>query len=148
MDNKMTEFIREFNGNLSELEQFNNLEYATNGFYEAISLPAVNLFDSENYTCDHFKKITLSNLLKVISDLGEVAGNMFADEIWAWEKETEIKIKEKFPNSKIKVKRLGTLRYKIILSGKYSEEGMSDFIEVVTQDFQYMFDGCKLDYEY
>lgn len=148
MENKIIEFIGEFNTKLEVLNQYNNLQYVTNGFYEAISLPEVAIFDDGNYTNEHFKKIALSHLLKVISDFGEVAGNMFADEIWDWEKETKIKVKDKFPNSKIKIERLGTLRYKIIISGGYSEEDMSDFVDVIAQDFQYMFDGCKLDYEY
>ena len=148
MGNKMIRFVEEFNTNLDVLQQYSNLEYLTNGFYEAIGLPQVSVFDDGNYSSEHFRKISLVQILKVVSDWGEVAGNMFADEIWAWEKEIKNQIVEKFPKSKITVERLGTLRYKIILSGKYNEESMSDFIDVIVQDFEYMFDGCKLDYEY
>lgn len=148
MENKITDFVTEFNTNLSVLKQYENLEYTTNGFYEAIGITQISLFDDGNYPSEHHRKIALSHLLKLVSDWGEVAGNMFADEIWAWEKEVKEQLENKFSKAKMKVGRLGTLRYKLIISGKYDEETMSDFVDVVKQDFEYMFDGCKLDYEY
>lgn len=148
MDNKIIEFISEFNGALVKLNQYSELEYVSNGFYEAINAPQVNLFDDGNYPTEHFRKIALAHLLKVTSDWSEVAGNMFADEVWAWEKEIKKQLKDRFPKAKSKLQRLGTLRYKIVMSGEYEEEAISSFIDVVYQDFEYMFDGCKLDYEY
>lgn len=148
MKNKMIEFVREFNTSLGELKQYSDLEYSTNGCYEAISLPQVNLFDDGNYPAGHFRKIALTQLLKVVSDWGEVASNMFADEISAWEKEVRKQLKDRFPQAKMAVMRVATLRYKIILAGKYDEEPMSEFVDVIVQDFEYMFDGCKLNFEY
>ena len=148
MENNIVDFVREFNTELDVLNQYSNLEYTASGFYEGINLPQVNLVNDNDYSSEHFKKVALTQLLKVVSDWGEVAVNMFADEIWAWEKETIEQVIEKFPKSKVVVERLGTLRYKIILSGKYNKESMSDFIDVIVQDFEYMFYGCKLDYEY
>ena len=147
MENKIVEFVREFNGKLVDLEQYNQLEYVTDGFYKAVRLPTVGVSDYE-LPSEHHRKIALSHLLKLVSDWGEVAGNMFSDEIWAWEKEVNKQLEQKFTTSaKMRVGRLGTLRYNLIISGKYCEESMDDFLSDIKRDFEYMFDGCKLDYK-
>lgn len=44
--------------------------------------------------------------------------------------------------------RIANCRWKISISGKYNEDIMGDFLDVMKEDFEYIFEGSKLDVEY
>jgi hypothetical protein len=148
MENKVLEFITEFNTKLEEHNLYTNLLYVTDGNSEGIVTPEIVLWDDDNYSTEHIRKITLTSMLQVINNYNTLVEEMFSGEISAWEKAIEEQLKSKFELAKMKLKRTAVLRYKLIISGKYNEDFMEEFVDVVKEDFEYMFSGCKLDYEY
>lgn len=44
--------------------------------------------------------------------------------------------------------RIATCRWKIVISGQYNEDIMEDFMDVLKEDFQYIFEGLTLDIEW
>lgn len=147
MEKEITEFVREFNAGLENSNEYNSLQYKSDGYNEGIYIPEIFIWTDESGSL-HYKRKALSSAIRQLSLLNEVAHNMFGDETLAWENEIKKVLTEKFPYAKMKVKREATLRFKVIISGEYNEDTMSDFVDVIKQDFEWMFEGCKLDYEY
>lgn len=148
MENKILEFVREFNTNLDQINQYSLLQYSNDGFTQSISLPEINIFDDDNYGEDRFKRVALSRLLKVVSEISTTAEEMLIEEISIFEKTLKSRIKEEFPKSKFSFFRVATLRWKIVMSGEYDEDKMGDFLDGFTQGFYYEFEDCRLDLEY
>jgi len=147
MENKIIEFIREFNSNLENSNGRVLLAHEDYGFQEGIVVPSLYLWDDQNCNIENFKTVSLSNLLKQISELEEVANNMLVEEIDKFFEEIKNKIDEKFTYARLKYERIAKLRWRLIISGTYNEDIMDDFIEVVAEDFKWKFDGLILDYE-
>ena len=58
-------------------------------------------------------------------------------------------MKEKFPEAKFLYARGGTiLDYVVTISGRYDEEKMEEFAEIVKEDFEFEFEGLKTEIKY
>ncbi len=147
MENKILEFIREFNAGLEDSNYYNLLQHTNDGFNEGIILPEIGIFN-DNDSYDHFKTIALSSLVRQLSEIQEVAGELLADEVDQYFAEKKKQLKEKFPDAKLKYQRLAVCRYKAVLSGSYNDDIMAEFAEVLEEDFKWMFSEFKLDVEY
>ena len=143
-ESKIIEFVREINGDLD----YNILEYVNTGYIEALKLPELIVFDDDNDGTEFFKQRSLSRLVKHSSLVLENTTPMLADEIDKFFAQKKLELKEKFTNTKIKLQITATCRYKVIVSGTYNEDIMEQFIDVLVQDFEYIFEGYKMDYEF
>jgi len=148
MENKIIEFVKEFNTELEKSIEYNLLQYQNDGFNQGIILPRLILFSDSDRSGDHYKTVALSSLVKQLSELQEIAAPMLADEIDKFFAEKRTQIKEKFTYAKISYARIATCRWKISVSGAYNEDIMEQFMKVLQEDFDYMFDGLTLDVEY
>ena len=143
-ENKIIDFVREINGDLD----YNILEYVNTGYVEALKLPELIVFDDDNDSTEFFKQRSLSRLVKHLSLVLENTTPMLTDEIDKFFAQKKLELKEKFTNAKIKIGKIAGCRYKVIMSGTYNEDAMEQFIDVLAQDFEYIFEGYKMDYEF
>ena len=147
MENKILEFVRDFNAGLEKSNYYNLLQYQTDGFNEGIIVPELYLWTDEN-TTEHAKAFSLSQLVGQLSELLEIAQPMLADEADRFFAKKRLEMIEKFDHAKMKDMRIAYCRWKISISGKYNEDIMADFLDVMKEDFEYIFEGSKLDVEY
>lgn len=147
MENKILEFVREFNAGLEKSNYYNLLQYQTDGFNEGIIVPELYLWTDENAT-EYAKAFSLSQLVGQLSELMEIAQPMLADEVDKFFAKKKLEMIEKFDLAKMKNIRVANWKWKLSVSGKYNEEFMSDFLDVMKEDFEYIFEGSKLDVEY
>lgn len=147
MNNKILEFVREFNSGLENSNEYNYLRYSVDGFTEALVLSDM-YFWTDDSSSEFVKQMTLSSLLKQIYDLQEVAEPMMAEEIDKFFAEKRKNAEKKFTYARFKYARIAKLRWKLEVSGTYNEDIMEQFLDVVKEDFQYIFQGCSLDIEY
>lgn len=148
MENKILEFVREFNTELENSNWQNYLQYQEDGFNKSIVLPRLRLFDDDNNSSEHLKSITLSSLFKQVDEIREVANLMLVDELDKFFAEKKIQMEEKFDLAKMSYFRLAYCKWKVSISGGYNEDLMEQFIENLVSDFNYVFEGLTLDYEY
>lgn len=146
-ENKYIEFVREFNAGLENSNEYNNLQYQNDGYQEGLLIPNIYLW-SDDEGSEYFRQRALSSLVKQLNLLQEVGSEILADEIDKFFAEKKNNLKEKFTNAKLKYSRTAICRYKIIISGKYNEDIMEQFCEVLQEDFKYVFNGFKIDVEY
>lgn len=146
-ENKILEFVREFNTGLENTNEFNHLNLLDNGFIKGITVSEIYAWTDELRE-DHFKTKALGSLAKQLYDLQEVTNKMLVEEVDKFFAQKKKDLKEKFTNSKLNYSRLAYLRYKINISGKYNEDIMEEFVEVLREDFEYIFNGLTLDVEY
>lgn len=147
MEDKIIEFVREFNAGLENSNYYNLLQHVNNGFTEAISLPEIYLWtDDSSY--EHLKKKALSGLVIQLTELLEVASPLLGDEIDKFFAEKKKQMQEKFTYAKMKTFSIATCRWKCVISGEYNEDIMTDFMDVLKEDFEYIFEGLKLDTEW
>lgn len=147
MENKILEFVREFNAGLENSNEYNQIQYQNDGFQEGIILPEIYLWD-DGEGFEHFRPKAISSLVRQLNQIQEIAGELLAAEIDQYFAEKKKQLKEKFPDAKLKYQRLAVCRYKAVLSGNYNEDIMAKFTEVLEEDFKYMFSEFKLDVEY
>lgn len=69
-ENKIIEFVREFNVGLEKSNYYNLLQYGTDGFSEGISLSEISLWN-DNYSYEHYRTLSLSGLVKQLTELYE-----------------------------------------------------------------------------
>ena len=142
--NKIVEFVREINGDLD----YSIFEYINTGYNEALKFPELIIFDDNNDGTEFLKQRSLSRLVKHLSLVLENATPMLADEIDRFFVQKKLELEEKFTNAKIKIGKIAGCRYKVTVLGAYSEDVMEQFIDVLVQDFEYIFEGYKIDYEF
>lgn len=144
MENKILEFVREFNVGLENNKNYNNIQYETDGFNEAISLPKIYLWD-DNYSSDYFRTFALGNLTKQLNELQVVANDLLVKEVCLFFGLKRELMKSKFPKAKLKYRREdNSINYFVTFSGEYDEEQLEEFGEVVQEDFKHQFEGLKI----
>lgn len=143
-ESKIIEFVRELNGDLD----YKILEYINTGYSEGLRFPGLCVFDDDNDSTEFFKQCSLSRLVKHLSSVLENTTPMLADEIDKFFVQKKLELKEKFTDAKIKIDKIAGCRYKIIMSGTYNEDDMAQFIDVLVEDFEYIFEGYTMDYEF
>lgn len=144
MENKILEFVREFNIGLENNKNYNNIQYETDGFNEAISLPKIYLWD-DNYSSDYFRTFALGNLTKQLYELQVVANDLLVKEVSLFFALKRELMKAKFPKAKLKYRREdNSINYFVTFSGEYDEEQLEEFGEVVQEDFKHQFEGLKI----
>lgn len=146
----MIELVKEFNEKLENLKQYNRLSFLTDGDTEFIVSPQVSVFDDNNYSTDYFKQIALSNLVKFHFDMLEVANTMLIEEVDKYLDSAQKRIKEQFPNATFKVRREVTMRWTIVIWGDYPEQStqLENLVDNIEANFEYIFEGCNLDFDY
>lgn len=129
------------------MNQYCNLEYIDNGFTKAVQLPIIILFDDNNDSSEYVEQLSLSRLVKTLGEVlavGKVELSNKVDEFFAERKKL---MKEKFPHAKVKFTFLSALEYSTFVSGDYNDDAMEQFLDVLKEDFQYIFEGLTLDIE-
>ena len=86
--------------------------------------------------------------MKFLSDINTAVNEMLADEIDKFFVEKKKQIKEKFTTAKMSYSRVATCRWKVSVLGKYNEDAMDTFMDVLKEDFQYIFEDLTLDTEW
>lgn len=147
MENKIVDFVREFNSQLEGVNQYCNLEYVDNGFVKAIKFPQIFLFDDDNENSEYIEERSLSHLVKTLNEVLEVAKEQLAFKVIEFFAENRKQVKEKFSDAKVHFTNKDSLKYTIFVSGNYNEDTMEDFLEDVKRDFEYIFEGLTLNIE-
>lgn len=145
MENKTIEFVRGFNSQLEEINRYCNLQLSSDGFVQAISFPEIVLFDDDNDNVEYVEELSLSRLVKTLGEVLEVANKELAYKADDFFAERKKQLKEKFPNAKISFNSDSKLTNSVFVSGEYDEVKLINALDVVKQDFEYIFEGCKLD---
>lgn len=126
--------------------EYISVSYRTNGFWEAIQLDEVTLWDSENGDENYVNQTVSSHLLKVAKYLEEKANEILIAEVGKYLTEAKNKIKEVAPTAKVSYFRENALTWELSLSGEYPEtDALDELIEGIREDFEYMFQYAKLD---
>ena len=141
----MKDFLVSFNVELEKTNRYCNLQYFDDGFVKGISIPEIHLFDDDNDNIDYVEELSLSRLVKTLNELLSVAETELSIKIDSFFDEKLRDLKEKFPKLKIKFNFLSITEYYIFVSGEYDEEELLKSLDVVKEDFEYVFEGCKLD---
>lgn len=147
MNNKIKDFLMTFNGELENSNQYCNLQHFSDGFTEGICFPKIHLFDNDNNSIEYFEQLSLSRLVKTLNEVLKVAEEELSYRIEEFFAEKKKELKEKFPNLKIQFNLHNILNYYIFASGEYNEEKLYDALDIVKQDFEYIFEGLKLNIE-
>lgn len=145
MKNKIREFLIGFNGELENSNRYCNLQSFDNGFVKGIVFPEIHLFDDDNDDTAYVEEMTLSRLVKTLGEVLEVANKELIDKVDDYFAEENKKLKEKFPNVKIKFRSHSILDHYVIATGVYDEDKLLDALDVIKQDFEYIFESLKLD---
>jgi hypothetical protein len=143
-ENKLIEFVREVNADLD----YAILQCDNNGYTEGIKLSETYVFDDDNDSKEYLRQKSLARLLRHLSLVSEVVEPMLINEIDLFFTQKKKELKDKFTNAKVKYNRVATCRYNLFISGAYNEDCMEQFIEVLTEDFKYLFEGFLIDCEY
>jgi hypothetical protein len=141
MENKTIDFMREVNAN----SEYSILEYVNNGYTEAIKFPELFVFDDDNDSEEFVTQRSLARLTKHLSLVLERVSPILADEIDKFFAEKEKQMQEKFSYAKMHVSRKTVCVYDVQISGGYNEDIMGDFIDVLQEDFEYIFEGFKIE---
>jgi len=147
-ENKIIEFVREFNTYLEKTNQYCNLTYGNDGFTESVTFPQLIVFDDNNDRIEFVKQRSLSSLAKTLSEVSIAVNEMLVDELDKFFREKKKDMKEKFTATKMSYARIANCRWKVSVSGQYNEGIMDDFMDVLKEDFQYIFEGLTLDTEW
>jgi hypothetical protein len=146
VENKIIEFVREFNSNMEDRNHYCNINYLNDGFTQAIYLPEIAVFDDNNDSVEFVRQRALTDLFLATSQVRDVAIEMLLEETDAFFLERKIQLKLDFPKAKMNITQ-GTI-WNVSMSGSYDEELISDFCDKLEQDFQYIFEGLKIRVEY
>ena len=145
MENKIKDFLLTFNTELENSNRYCNLQYFDNGYVEGISFPEIQLFDDDTDSTEYVEELTLSRLVKTLNGVLSVAEQELSYKVDKFFAQKKKELKEKFPNAKVKFNFDSILQYSTFTSGDYIDEEMFDALDVVKQDFEYIFEGLKLD---
>lgn len=148
MENKIIEFVREFNTYLENTNQYCNLTYGNDGFTESITFPKLIIFDDDNDSKEFVKQRSLSSLAKTLSEVNIAVGEMLGEELNLFFSEKKKNMKELFTTAKMTYAKIANCRWKVAVSGQYNEDIMEQFMEQLREDFEYIFEGLTLDTEW
>lgn len=144
MNNKIKDLINELNAD----NEICPISYKTNGYWEAISIDELHLWDDENYHKEYVRQQVSANLLRISGELYERANEILVEEVGKYMDFWKSEIKEAFPKTKVSYFRQSPLRWKVVVSGEYEESKMYDIMDVFIEDFNYTFEYVKLDVEW
>ena len=144
MENKTEDFVRGFNAGLENLNQYCNLQLLNDGYSKGVAFPQIFLFSDDDDSAENVEQLVLSRLVKTLDKVLEVGKRELTDKMDEFFAEKIKEQKEKFPNAKIKFYG-GYEDKSVIALGEYDENMMYDLLDVVKEDFEYIFDGLKLD---
>jgi hypothetical protein len=144
MNNKIKDLINELNAD----NEICPISYKTNGYWEAISIDELHLWDDQNYNEEYVRQQVGANLLRISGELYERANEILVEEVGKYMDFWKSKIKEEFPQAKVSYFRQSPLRWKIVVSGEYDENKIDDIMDVFTEDFNYIFQYAKLEVEW
>jgi hypothetical protein len=145
MENKIKSFLVSFNGELENSNRYCNLQYSDDGFVKAISFPELHLFDDDNDDVHYVEELSLSRLVKTLSEVLAVGKAELSVKVNNFFTEKKKQLKEKFPKIKVSFIFLSSIKYITSVSGEYDEDKLIEALDVIKQDFEYIFEGCKLD---
>src|SRR5690606_27856422 len=137
---KIKDLINELNAD----NEIYPISYKTNGYWEAISIDGLYLWDDQNYNEEYVRQQVCANLLRISGELYEKANEILVEEVGKYMDFWKSKIKEAFPQSKVSYFRQSALLWKFRVSGKYDEDKMDEIMDVFTEDFNYTFEYVKL----
>lgn len=141
MENKIIDFVREVNADL----EYSILHYVNDGYTEAIKFPSLLVFDDNNDSEEFVRQRSLARLTKHLSLVLERVSPLLADEIDKFFAEKSKQMQEKFSFAKMNVSIKTTCVYKVDILGEYNEDVMDDFMDVLQEDFSYIFEGFKIE---
>lgn len=141
MENKIIDFIREVNADL----EYSILHYVNDGYTEGIKFPSLLVFDDNNDSEEFVRQRSLATLTKHLSLVLEMVSPLLADEIDKFFAEKSKQMRDKFTYAKMHVSRKTVCIYKVDISGRYNEDIMEEFIDVLQEDFSYIFEGFKIE---
>lgn len=144
----MTQEIKELLMELNEDREDALIICADDGFTQGIQLSQQWLWDSENYEEKYVKQSTSAFLLRIAKELEERANRVLVEEVDKFIEEHKKKIKELFPNVRFNYFRIKSLLWGLSLSGEYCEDSISDLIEGIRDDFNYIFESAQLEVSY
>lgn len=144
----MEEFLRDFNSELENSNRYCNLQYFNNGFVEGIKLPEIHLFDDDNDSREYIEQLTLARLVKTLNEVLEVAKPKLDDKVTEFLMPHLNTLKKDFPEAKIKVNCYNPLCYTLSVSGKYDDDLMGTYLELIKENFDYAFEQVKLIIEF
>lgn len=144
MENKIIEFVREVNADL----EYSILHCVNDGYTNGIVFPELVVFDDNNDSEELMRQRSLARLTKHLSLVLEEVSPLLTDELDKFFAEKKEYMQEKFTDAKMKVLRKTVCVYTIIISGGYDEDIMSDFMDVLQEDFRYIFEGFKIEAEW
>lgn len=147
MKNKIEDFLMNFNTELENTNNYCNLQSSSDGFVQCISFPELHLFDDDSDSVEYAEELALSRLVKTLSEVLSVGKAKLSVKINEFFAEKKKEVKEKFPKVKMSFTFLSALEYSAFVSGEYDEKELEDILDVIKQDFEYIFEGCKLDVE-
>ncbi len=142
MENKKLEFVREFNSDF----EFAGLAIVDNGYWSGLTLCELNVFSEDNDSEEFMEQVSLSRLSTYLDVLQKRTNDMLLDKIDEFFAQKTKEAEEKFSTAKIKFKYKSQFVYEAFVTGTYNEDFMDDFLDVVKQDFEYIFEGFKLNY--
>ena len=141
MGNKIIDFVREVNADL----EYSILEYLNNGYVEAITSPMLFVFDDDNDSKEFVRQRSLARFTKHLSLVLETVSPLLADELDKFFAGKKKQMKEKFSFAKMNVSIKTACVYKVDILGEYNEDIMDDFMDVLQEDFKYIFEGFKIE---
>lgn len=141
MENKIIDFVREVNADL----EYSILEYLNNGYVEAITSPMLFVFDDDNDSKEFVRQRSLARFTKHLSLVLETVSPLLADELDKFFAGKKKQMKEKFSFAKMNVSIKTACVYKVDILGEYNEDIMDDFMDVLQEDFKYIFEGFKIE---
>jgi hypothetical protein len=144
MENKILELVKEVNSD----QEVSIFDYVDNGFTKGVKLNSAFVFDDDNYSTEFVRQISLSKACKLLSEQLEHLSPMLGNELNLFFAEKDKKLKEIYPKARLKWNRKTLAVYTLYVSGAYEEEGIDCFMDVLKGDFEYIFDGFKLECEW
>lgn len=141
MENKIMDFVIEVNAD----SKYSILEYLNNGYVEAITSPMLFVFDDDNDSKEFVRQRSLSRLTKHFSLVLEQVSPLLADELDKFFAGKKKQMQEKFSFAKMNVSIKTACVYKVDILGEYNEDIMDDFMDVLQEDFKYIFEGFKIE---
>ncbi|MGL5717670.1 MAG: hypothetical protein ACRCX2_31955 [Paraclostridium sp.] len=147
MKNKIKDFLIAFNGELKNTNRYCNLQFFDDGFVQGISFPEIHLFDDDNDSTEYTEQLSLSRLVKTLNEVLKITEQKLSYKVDEFFTEKKKEVKEKFPNAKIDFIKHNNLEYYTLVYANYYEDMTVLFLDldVIKQDFEYVFEGLKLD---
>ncbi len=146
MENNILDLVREFNSDTNRPEF--SLQYTNDGFTQGVQFPQTWVFDDDNSSTEHARPKTLSNLLIMSSYINSRAREMIEAELQKFFLEKKKQLEEKFTDAKLKLVFNFNNSAEVFISGRYNEDIMFDFVDVMEEDFKYIFEGLTIKTEY